>query len=324
MAKSTIALTTEQKKLFQMMPKPLQAMAAKMKRATDEIVSHEVLGKYGLGEEVRRVTNNERKYGEAAVPTLAAFLGEHPNVLWDCQRFCNAYTRTEVERMIRRVGAGGQRITFGHLRVLSGLEGTDALKKRVRLEKAILEEGLSVRALEKAVQAILGSRTTSATPGRNVRVAKDVLSGLADMTTNTKKLVNRVPSWEKGVFVRVAAGDGVTKKTVTQLEASKKVMDDSIAKLEGVSSQLDKAISQAKKELAKPNRPAPAKKKTAPKKKVVKKKVVKKAKKKTTKKKKDPKKAAKKKVVKAKKKVKKKRTSATDRIQAARRKRRPA
>jgi len=199
--------------------------------------------------------------------------------------------------MIKRVGAGGKRITFGHLNALSGLGGTDAVKHRTKLEKAILEEGLSVRALEKAIKAILGSRTTSDTPGRNVRVAKDVLSGLSDMTSSTKKLVNRIPAWDKGVFVRVAAGQGVTKKTAPQLEAAKKVMDAAIEKLTAVSVRLGEAITQAKRVIAQPNRPAPVKKKVvAPKKKVAKKKVVKKV---------------------------QKRVSAAARIQAARRKRRP-
>lgn len=300
MAKSTIALSTEQRQLFQELPKPLQPVAAKMKTAFDEIASVSVLGLYDIGEQVAVVTGNERKYGEAAVESLAVFLGRLPQELYQYRQFSNAYTRAEVETLLKRTGIGGKKITFGHLNLLAGLTGTDALKDRKRYEKAIFEEGLSVRDLETLIKQSLGARSSG---GRKPKMAKTLLGSISDMEQNTKKLLNRVAAWEQGIFGRVEKGEDISDKSAQQLAAAQKIVDAAVKQLTDISERMVDAVGKVQRHLeagSKPQ-PAPAKKKAA---------------------KKGTKKAAKKGTKKAP--AKKKKASATERIQAARKRRRPA
>ena len=107
-----------------------------------------------LGEKVKQVTGNERKYGVSAVPELSELTGYSRNLLWQCRQFAGAYSRKEVERLFRLALKAGQKVAFSHFSLLAGLKDGVEIKWRYYLEQEVVSKGLSVRKLASAIRKL--------------------------------------------------------------------------------------------------------------------------------------------------------------------------
>ena len=103
MAKTALAIQKERQEtaIAEMTP-DLKKVYKKIKSKTEAMEKGKVLAAYEVGEYVIEVTANERKYGEAAVATLAIALGNQfvKNQLWDFRQLANSYTRSQIEKLV--------------------------------------------------------------------------------------------------------------------------------------------------------------------------------------------------------------------------------
>jgi len=219
MAVAVVALTREQKAIFEAMPKAWQTETKQAMAIQASIVRTGVMGRYDLGEIVAKFTKNEANYGEEAVPNLAAVLDEDPNNLWQYRQFVGSYKRSEVEALLERSRKAGYRMTWSHFDALSGIAGSKALVIRKTLEQACLVDRLTVVELRDRVQKKMGGKRSQG--GRPAMKPRSILAGIGQMNKLAEQYENRWGGWEEVVF------DGMTTAGVDQ------VNQDLLQSLEG-------------------------------------------------------------------------------------------
>lgn len=246
MSTAITALSREQKEVFDSMPKAWQAKATRaidMRRKGHE---RDVWEAYELGEIVASFTENERNYGEAAVPNLGIVMDERVGLLWACRQFVGTYNKAEVTKLLERSLRGGKLISFSHFDKLSGLEGKNAVKVRKELESAIITERLSVDDLAKRIQRKMGGKRSSG--GRAPNKPKSINSGISQMVEAATKYENRFVGWEEVVFTGIAqaGADQINADLVRHLEEGKKASEVLKDRAEVAIANYDKALTRAR------------------------------------------------------------------------------
>ena len=102
------------------------------------------LVRYAMGTIVAEIKANPDKYGNSAVSTAAAALGEDAPSLYRHGTVAERWTEGEVQALLARKGRGERPLSWSHI-VLLGTVPSQA--ERTRLIERVLEEGLSVREL---------------------------------------------------------------------------------------------------------------------------------------------------------------------------------
>lgn len=246
-----VALTREQKAIFDAMPKLWQAETRRAIAVQVNIVKTGVIGRYELGEIVAKFTNNEANYGEEAVPSLAAVLDEDPNNLWQYRQFVGSYTRSEVEALLERSQRAGYRLTWSHFDALSGIAGAKAGIIRKNLEKACLVERLTVVELRSRIQTKLGGKRSGG--GRKPSKPRSISAGVGEMTKLAEQFDTRWQGWEEVVFegVQNAGADQFNPDLLRTLEEGKKAQEHLRDRAATAVAEYDKAILRAKKVVGK-------------------------------------------------------------------------
>lgn len=258
MTTAVVALTREQKEIFDAMPKAWQAETKHAIAIQTNIVKTGVMGRYDLGEIVAKFTKNEANYGEEAVPNLAAVLDEDPNNLWQYRQFVGNYKRSEVEALLERSRKAGYRLTWSHFDALSGIAGSKAVVIRKNLEKACLVERLTVVELRSRIQKKMGGKRSAG--GRKPLKPRSISAGVGQMTKIVEQFDNRWEGWEEVVFegVKNAGADQIDQDLVRTLEEGKKAQEHLRDRAAAAVTEYDKAIERAKKVVSKAANAEPA------------------------------------------------------------------
>lgn len=309
----TSALTIQkerQKAALDEMSSDLKKVYKQIKSKTDAISKNVILAMYDVGELVQQVTRNERKYGEAAVPTLAVALGKQwsANQLWDYRQLANSWTRAGIEKLVGQKTAGGNTITLTHLKKLSGISDTE---KRREMTKRVFVEDLTTDELADAILSGSGGKKRSS-GGRKPTPPKTITSGLKQIASYPEQVGNRVKIWDTHVFNKIAklSPDDCDAGLLKQLKATRDAEQQAIENSQHIVGKLDQSINRVETVLKKKKaaKKGAGSSNGAPTKKSAKKKSVKK-------------KSAKKKPTTKKKGSKKKPVTARDKIAAAKKKR---
>lgn len=205
-AKTTaVALTADKKQLFESMTTAWQKEAVRALELGDQLASVNILARYELGEIVRRMLGDEKRYGDTAIVNLAKLLGEATTTLYNVKNFATTYTRSEVETLMSRAETQGGRLTWSHFELLSSLSGdAQANKARARLEKEVVREKLSVRDLHQKIQHRRSSRPRGTRPPQ---IPRSPLTGLGQQRRTVIGVINRHDAWQKGIAERLSEED---------------------------------------------------------------------------------------------------------------------
>lgn len=184
-------LPAERREAVEALPESLQPIYTKLRDYLLAGVRQRVLSRHAIGEEVSRVTENETKYGDQAIPLLAAALGISDQLLWACRLFARTYEKDYLLKLLTAAEKRNLALSWTHFEVLSGAKG--GAPARQRLEKQILEQGLSTDQLRLQVAGSL-SRGKG---GRQVVLPKTPLAALKQMTNLRDQIEARMTGWEQ-------------------------------------------------------------------------------------------------------------------------------
>ena len=281
MATALAPLSVEQKKTFEIMPKAWQVLA---KKAIDRKQTRDVnliKERYDLGLDVIALRDgSEKKFGEEAIPSLAVVLGEKEQVLWHCVQVVETYDWEDIEKLASRQGLGGKKISFFHLELLSSdlFHGKNGDRLRRDFEGRIINEGMSVEELRRAINKQFNVKTETRKTGRKVSKPKSFRDGVMDIEKTSLKYNNRWDGWKEVVAgnAQTIGADEITEPVVEEMKTAKENLETVLEHTKTLIGQLSAGIRRAEKILAKQGNGAPTgrkrKVKTAAKKKVRKKK----------------------------------------------------
>lgn len=265
---SNVLATAQTEDLVASMSKPLRSVYKTIVHEVEVLATNAVMTYWKMGEYAKNVTNNERKYGEAAMETLGKALRgvlPDPQMIWRCRRLANAFTQEELAGLMERETSGGKKITVSHLDQVTEL----APRLRNQMIKRIFKEDLSVRDLRGILQEKLGTRSGG---GRPVAVPTTVTGGLSQIEKYSGEIHKRLSVWRTGVFNRIkdTPPDDVTSKTVKVIKSTKKQVEQMVEdgeyilqKLEESEDRVNKVLSQRKDSASSNGKPRRPKKKTS-------------------------------------------------------------
>lgn len=228
------------------MPEELRTLAEKAKEYTKS--DHQmVLDRWNLGKLVAEATNNERKYGEAALRQLAIVLygtPEQEHLLSRCRVFANTYALGHVKDLLKRQGATAK-LTWSHFDMLCQLIGSaKTTKKREKLELRILDENLGVRATRAEISRIQGGKSTGG--AREAARPRNPVAGLQQLAHACQLLTSRDEIYLDDVFKPLTEieDDAVTANLVEQLNTAYQNVSELRERLDSYHDSLNELIEK--------------------------------------------------------------------------------
>lgn len=230
------------------MPVELQQLADKgmalVKKEADA-----VLDKYDIGALVMQATNNERRYGTAAVRQLAIVWYGNPSCEQDlqhCRFIAASYERKHLAGLLKTAG-NTVRLTFNHVRQLARLSGNARLlKKRATLENAVVVDGLGVRELTREVARALGGGKQS-NGGRSAAPPRSPIAGLQQLTQQLRQIQSReaiVTDYVLNPLAEVEE-DAVTPELAEIMQTTYSALDEVVTLLQTYGESLASLIEKA-------------------------------------------------------------------------------
>lgn len=271
---TTVLARKKQDELVKGMNSDLRKVYSAIIKEFDGLIDTNIMARYRIGCHVSAVTNNERKYGEAAVSTLAQSLGGtiSDTMLWEFRQLANAFSEKMLEDILAKKTTGDRRITYNHLRLLSGLRPDT---RKAMLKKMFVED-LTTDELMAAIQAKHGGKRSKG--GRGITPPKTINAGLNQISKLSSDVHKRMAIWDKAVFDKLVKGpaddidsDALKVIGVTHNEVSAMVSDGQklLASLEKSGNRVKDVLTARKNKGSSSS--APVKKKVAKKKVAVKK-----------------------------------------------------
>ena len=165
--------------------------------------SNIVLHQYDTGARLAKAIADEATYGSKFVEQLAEFLGfgeEGANGLYNMRNFAEAFPRDYVVKYSKQPMSTGGLMTVSHWMSLMRLEGN---KNRDRWIKRIMNEGLTAKSLQQAIDGDKTSRRAGHAVGRKPSVPSSPLAALQKTYSFAYQFVRLEPELEDKVFDRI-------------------------------------------------------------------------------------------------------------------------
>jgi len=191
-------LQRELKEVFSEMRAALAEVCGLETRTTEKTID----AWWRVGKRVNEVKANSRRYGERAIPVLAAALSKALSRqisdvdLWVAANVANVYPEKEyIDNLVARAKEKRVSFTYSHLRALSSseLKLDQNADKRKEWEERILNEGLTAEALFKALRKARGSTR------RLAKVPKSPYHACQQIIKACRDLSDRVNDWTAGL-----------------------------------------------------------------------------------------------------------------------------
>lgn len=209
-------------------------------RGNNILVYHEI------GALILDVIANEGRYGEKAVPNLAkALAGEWTeNELWARRAFADAYTKSELEGLLEKRTACGNRLSLTHLQLLAGLP----IDQRKKWTREVIAKELTTRELVSELQQHLGKKKTPGR-GRPPKPPKSVSSGLTQIQSYRDAVKNRIEMWDKHVFQKILkfSPEDCNEELLEQLDQTIQTEETDIKHAEHIIASAQQAKARVKR-----------------------------------------------------------------------------
>lgn len=256
--KQIVPLTPDQQRAYEELSPEGQAVFRKIRAKAFSLAKLDIMTRWEIGEIVREVTNNERKYGKGIVEQLAKALGgeNSQNELYQYRLLANTYTKEHLERLINRPMFNGNQIAWSHLRLLISIDrDTPSSEVRAEMTELLYTEHMTA--------ATLADRIRKRLAGENGDVAplhpKSPAAAMQQADKYCQAVVSRVPVWEESIFKRVmeTPPDQISPKMLEQLEAFAKNTQESSEVLLQTSKKAADALERLKRVASKSETAAP-------------------------------------------------------------------
>jgi hypothetical protein len=156
-----------------------------------------IIKRYELGEIIKDVhDDNQRsrgwKYGEGSMKKLAFGLGIDATLLYESAHFAMAYTRTEVEELVKMRNAAGHPISWSHIRWV--VRETPVTRQEL-LQKAMAENWTSVALAYEVKRRVdarwFGAHAKVETRGRKLAKPKNLDDAIRQQASLADKFLER-------------------------------------------------------------------------------------------------------------------------------------
>lgn len=241
-------MNKDQLSVYETMPKAWKERADKALSLRDQLVEANIMTRHALGEIVRELVGDERRYGESAVPNLAIVLGERANFLWECRQFAMTYSSDRIEQLMLSCQGSGWKLSWSHFERLSS-EDLDA-KTRRELELVTVRRRLSVSELVALIQQKKGKRGNNKA-GRAPLPPRNPLMGMEQMSKSSIAFLNRTAIWDTGIFEALenAGADQLDVGVLQQMEDAKQNQYNLAKQALANAERYAKAIGKVKKKI---------------------------------------------------------------------------
>ena len=242
--------------------KPVPSEVKQMVPATRELydrikviyesaTSDELKKRHEIGELVKALTADERKYGQDVLSPVSAALGVCVDYLYHCQKLASTWTLEEIEKLRGHVNCFGRRIEFTHLNLIASLPGS---KMREQLIEEFFLKGLTTRELEQRIKQL-----THGAKGKPSTRPRSPSAGLTSMQKMVTDYGEKCAVWQETVFepIRDTASNCEKLDCFEDLVAAKESHEELCRQVEQNIVELAKCIQfaeQARDELQKKKR----------------------------------------------------------------------
>ncbi|MFI5297126.1 MAG: hypothetical protein ACHREM_03430 [Polyangiales bacterium] len=195
----------------------LAATCERVRRLYSESRSGMSLARFDIGVEVRKVMENEARYGKYAVRRIASAIGRGEDDLYRYALLPAAWSREGFVSLAARPSKKGVPLTLSHFVAIA----KQPERLRDRLVRFALEGGVSVRELERESRRLAGAATTQERQPRAPRVA---------LRLGLKAMSRRLSELE--AIAQLLADGGDIAAALAALREAQKVVEATLAAAE--------------------------------------------------------------------------------------------
>ena len=258
---------------------------------------------YDKGARIKRIIEQEAKFGTNAVEQLAAYFGVSAMKFYELRNFASEWDKNFLKAELKKPMSNGDLLSYDHFRNLVRIKSS---RDQTKLLRQVRLESMSSNSLSELISAQYEKKTTRS-GGRKPLTPSTPAAALQKAFSQSQQLSRYIDTMADGVFTKISemAADAMDEKlldrlhqTKEQFEAADKAIRGGLGALEKSEARVAKILNEKKKKTGDAAPQKSTKKKSAKKKPAATKKSSKKKKPEGTATKKASKKSTKKKVAK--------------------------
>jgi len=258
---------------------------------------------YDKGARIKRIIEQEAKFGTNAVEQLAAYFGVSATKFYELRNFASEWDKNFLKAELKKPMSNGDLLSYDHFRNLVRIKSS---RDQTKLLRQVRLESMSSNSLSELISAQYEKKTTRS-GGRKPLTPSTPAAALQKAFSQSQQLSRYIDTMADGVFTKISemAADAMDEKlldrlhqTKEQFEAADKAIRGGLGALEKSETRVAKILNEKKKKTGDAAPQKSTKKKSAKKKPAATKKSSKKKKPEGTATKKASKKSTKKKVAK--------------------------
>lgn len=237
----------ERAEAYALMNVALRKVADSIQLKLDKLQTQGVITFYEIGQAVTKACGNRGRYGDHAMDKLSAYFSQSVGTLRVSRVFVEIYPVKKVRDLTRAAEKNGHQFTQSHWALLCQRAGARNATIRKKGELAIIERGLSVRALEKELKDLEGHSTRGAPQGRKPSAPKTPFAGLDQMSRWQRDIGSRMGLMKSAVIDPLASMEEVTEDAIAKVENTQADLLDASKALADLADDLGSTATKMKK-----------------------------------------------------------------------------
>lgn len=192
---------------------------------------------YSIGVQVQHVMSDTKKYGKAAVESLAQALGQKltPATLRTYARVTTMFSQEEITALLDKPTSNNRRLSFSHLIALSSVADKTL---RTKLLRKTFAESWSFAELQVAVREALGRGGSD----RPIIAPATPKAGLSQLSSAVSALVARNEAWEEAIFTPLSDLPALSPELRKLVEATEQQLETALQRMDATRARLHELL----------------------------------------------------------------------------------
>ena len=206
---------------------------------------------YDKGARIKRIIEQEAKFGTNAVEQLAAYFGVSATKFYELRNFASEWDKNFLKAELKKPMSNGDLLSYDHFRNLVRIKSS---RDQTKLLRQVRLESMSSNSLSELISAQYEKKTTRS-GGRKPLTPSTPAAALQKAFSQSQQLSRYIDTMADGVFSKISemAADAMDEKlldrlhhTKEQFEAADKAIRGGLGALEKSEARVAKILNEKK------------------------------------------------------------------------------